>query len=377
MNHKQRSAQPLFSSATTTLIMASTVAALLSGCARNRTAPLLGPRQVIPAPYESPRVAPTAEPALPALPDNLQWLPAPDLPGSKVPGTARINLPQLPSIDLPPPVETEPLTYTVRKGDSLWKIARSYGVTVAELASINKLKAENKLLVGRELRIPPGGAIDQTPAAPPTSIVTPPAPPTAAAATTRSSGATTTATAAPAAREPLPGSGQHIIAPGDSLWVVSRRYGVSIDELRQLNNLKSDVLQVGQVLVLPGAPPRTATTAAAPPRSTAATTATAASSVKAPVKPTPTRSVAEADLALDQLEKELVTQHAPPAPTPPAPPAPATFPQTLEHKIEPNDTLKVISEMYNTSVEMILQANPQLRDGDNLKIGTNIIVPYQ
>jgi len=45
------------------------------------------------------------------------------------------------------------LTYRVRKGDSLWLIAHRYGVTVEELARVNKIEDPSLLREGRELRI--------------------------------------------------------------------------------------------------------------------------------------------------------------------------------------------------------------------------------
>lgn len=53
--------------------------------------------------------------------------------------------------------------YVVRKGDSLWSIARRYGVTVEELSYINQIQAPSRLAVGRALVIP--GASRQTGAA--------------------------------------------------------------------------------------------------------------------------------------------------------------------------------------------------------------------
>lgn len=37
----------------------------------------------------------------------------------------------------------------------------------------------------------------------------------------------------------------HIVAPGDTLWSISRRYGVTVDQIRRLNSLQSDLIGVG------------------------------------------------------------------------------------------------------------------------------------
>ncbi|OPJ56283.1 LysM peptidoglycan-binding domain-containing protein [Alkalithermobacter paradoxus] len=43
----------------------------------------------------------------------------------------------------------------------------------------------------------------------------------------------------------------HVVVPGDTLWRLSQTYKVSIDSIKSANNLKSDVLMVGQNLIIP------------------------------------------------------------------------------------------------------------------------------
>lgn len=94
--------------------------------------------------------------------------------------------------------------YTVKSGDSLYSIAKQYGVTVDALKSANG-KTSNLLSIGEVLVIP----------------------------------TTTTSTRT------------YIVKAGDSLWKIATNYGVSVNALKQANGLSSDLLSIGQVLVIP------------------------------------------------------------------------------------------------------------------------------
>ncbi|MCP5505609.1 MAG: LysM peptidoglycan-binding domain-containing protein [Chlamydiales bacterium] len=43
----------------------------------------------------------------------------------------------------------------------------------------------------------------------------------------------------------------HIVQTGDSLWKISRAYGVKVDVIKEMNQLESETLKVGSVLTLP------------------------------------------------------------------------------------------------------------------------------
>lgn len=52
-------------------------------------------------------------------------------------------------------------------------------------------------------------------------------------------------------QKPDPKPRIHVIQEGDSLWKIARRYGVKIEEIRKINGLQSDNLQVGSTLKIP------------------------------------------------------------------------------------------------------------------------------
>ena len=102
-------------------------------------------------------------------------------------------------------------TYTVQSGDSLWSIAKRYNVTVDALKSANKLTT-NVLSIGQVLKIPRSVIEDNSGTE--ADII-------------------------------------YVVAPGDSLWAIARQYGVTVDQLKQVNNLVSDLLSVGMELKIP------------------------------------------------------------------------------------------------------------------------------
>lgn len=99
--------------------------------------------------------------------------------------------------------------YVVKKGDSLWSIARANGLTVDELKSLNNLSS-NVLHVGDTLLI-------------------------SSADSTGDDGNNDT---------------YYVVKSGDTLWSIARKYNLSVNELKSLNNLSSNVLSIGQRLIV-------------------------------------------------------------------------------------------------------------------------------
>lgn len=97
--------------------------------------------------------------------------------------------------------------YVVQKGDSLWLIANNYGVTVDDLVKINNL-SNLTLHVGDKLKVPVTG--------------------------NSTNGSSKT----------------YIVKSGDTLWSIARENNLTVDELKKLNNLNSNLLSVGQELIV-------------------------------------------------------------------------------------------------------------------------------
>ncbi len=104
-----------------------------------------------------------------------------------------------------PDPEPGTITYVVQPGDSLWIIAQRYGTTVDAIKRLNGLSGD-MINIGQVLKIPAGQA---------------------------------------------PGYIEYTVRAGDTLWLLSRRYNTTVDAIKQLNGLSSDMLSIGQVLKIP------------------------------------------------------------------------------------------------------------------------------
>ena len=115
-------------------------------------------------------------------------------------------------------------TYTVQPGDYLTRLARERGLAVAQLVAWNGLRSET-VVPGQRLRL------------------------TAPAADAPHGAAATPNVPVP---NPADVPRTHLVQPGDTLYNISRRFGVSVQELRELNHLTSDEVKLGQKLVVRG-----------------------------------------------------------------------------------------------------------------------------
>lgn len=95
--------------------------------------------------------------------------------------------------------------YIVKKGDTLYDIAKEYKTTVSELKKLNNLSTD-KLTINQQLKIPGNKDSDEI---------------------------------------------SYTVKKGDNLYTIANKYDTTVNEIKKINNLSSNVLKIGQVLKLP------------------------------------------------------------------------------------------------------------------------------
>ena len=112
------------------------------------------------------------------------------------------------------------IPYLVKKGDTLYSIAKRYEVSIEELKKINNLQDES-ISIGQILKIPTNKEFYY------------------------SQSLNTSENLFSQGNKPI---SYHKVAKGETLYSISKKYGIPIQELKKINNLKSTKLKVGQTI---------------------------------------------------------------------------------------------------------------------------------
>ena len=127
-------------------------------------------------------------------------------------------------LELPPGERVNFVEHKIRRGDTLGEIAQGYGVSVALIRAANNNVDPRRLRIGQRLVIP-----------------------VSAAARTRA-----TQGRAPRPTASVSGVRYHTVRSGESLWTISQRYSVRINDIRRWNGIdpNDDVVRVGERLAV-------------------------------------------------------------------------------------------------------------------------------
>lgn len=152
----------------------------------------------------------------------------------------------------PVKTNTEPVVYertsdthTVVPKETLFSLSRKYGVSVDEIKAANPELQHGGLKVGQVLQMPPANNNGQSAEVAVTEKAVP---------EKKQTPKSTTVTTEPVAEISSPSTAEtitHVVAPKETLYSLSKKYGVTVDEIKQQNpTLLNKGLQIGQTLTI-------------------------------------------------------------------------------------------------------------------------------
>ncbi len=202
-------------------------------------------------------------------------------------------------INIPLPAKDGSHYYVVQPGDTMWLIARKFGVSLEALLKANPQVTDgDKISIGEKIFIPQGSG---------------------------GSGGSGGSSA----------GGTYTVRAGDTMWSIAKKFGISLSELIRLNPQIKDpnMIYPGQRINVP----RTPVKPPAPPQP--------------PVPPTP--------------------------PTPPTPPAPGPSNENNGrlYFVKSGDTFFNIAQRYALNLDSLIRANPQIQNPDAIVPGMQLYLP--
>ena len=261
---------------------------------------------------------------------------------------------------LPKISDTNQLSYSIKKGDTLWDIAKLYGVSVKELASENDMKTTEVLRVGRVLTIPPGGQYKPPQKRLAFSDIKP--------------DEKTKNSPKKIRKRPIPASGKYIVKKGDNLWEIGQTFGLNLKKLKKLNELDSDLLHPGQVLVLVESESKSQKNKLEAPPVKKIQKDNVETVLENEVDSGITGST-EVDLTINIPDTNRKKSGSKKNNTNLSAVSSSVDLKNLPHYISAGDTLESIAEMYGSEVKWIREANPKIKGNSDLVEGNEIQVP--
>lgn len=234
--------------------------------------------------------------------------------------------------------QTAYTNYTVVSGDSLWSVSTKYSTTVTDIKTLNNLTADS-LYVGQVLKVPQKTASTQ-----PTSSYT-----------------------------------NYTVVSGDTLYLVAKRFNVTVTSIKTLNNLTTESLNIGQVLKIPTA----STTPSPTPVVTTSnytvvsgdTLWVVANKFKTTVDSIKTLNGLTTDSLLVGQVLKVPTTAIPAEPAPAPAPTPTTHTITyITHKVVSGDNPWNLSIKYGIPMPELLKVNG-FTQSTSLTIGQSVKIP--
>ena len=152
---------------------------------------------------------------------------------------------------------------------------------------------------------------------------------------------------------PAPGVTTHTVRAGDTLWLLAQQYSTTVEAIRALNNLTSDVLRIGQILQIPATTP--------PARTHTVRSGDTLWLIAQQYNTTVAALRTLNNLTSDVLSIGQVLQ------------IPGTTPPARTHTVRLGDTLWLLAQQYGTTVAAIRTLNNLT--SDMLRIGQILQIP--
>jgi LysM repeat protein len=172
---------------------------------------------------------------------------------------------------------------------------------------------------------------------------------------------------------------RYVVQAGDSLWQISRKFGVSVDAIADRNDIRdTSMIRVGRELWIPNPTKTVDETPVTPPTDTTTTTAVTDTTVPDNTTTTGTTMIDTTitDTATDTMVTDPATDEAttPPEVTTPVEPADLGTVETIEYEVQPGDTIWKLARQYHTTTKIIMDLNG-ITDARKLRAGDTIRIP--